>query len=97
MTKYIVFWKYKPEDLDKVIKKSLKAQAAAQKEPEKSPKYLFPPHHTGYCKGFSVVDVSDPSQITQSMVYWFPDLEQQYVPIIDNQDMLKIYQETHQT
>ena len=95
MTKYIVFWKYKPKNLAKIIEKSLKAQALAEKKPEKHAKYLFLPHHTGYCKGFSIIDVVAPEQITKSMVFWFPELEQKFVPLIDNQDLLKAYQETH--
>ena len=93
MTKYIVFWKYDPDNLEKIIEKSLNAQAEAAKAPEKYAKYLFPPHHTGYCKGFSISEVSDPSQIARSMVYWFPEMELKYVPIIDNDDMLKTYKE----
>jgi hypothetical protein len=94
MTKYIVFWKYEPNDLDKVIEKSLKAQADAEKAPDKYAQYLFPPHHTGYCKGFSIVDVSNPDQMTRTFTYYFPELELKYVPIISNVDMLKTYKET---
>jgi hypothetical protein len=50
----------------------------------------------GYCKGFHIVEVSDPSQITRSTVYWFPEMELKYVPITDNNDMLKTYQEMQQ-
>jgi hypothetical protein len=96
MTKYIVFWKYNPDALETVIKKSLNIQAEAEKEPEKYATYLFPPHHMGYCKGFHIVEVSDPSQITRSTVYWFPEMELKYVPITDNNDMLKTYQEMQQ-
>ena len=93
MTKYIVFWKYEPNDLDKVIEKSLKAQADAEKAPDKYAQYLFPPHHTGYCKGFSIVDISNPDQMTRAFTYYFPELELKYVPIISNVDMLKTYKE----
>ena len=95
MTKYIVFFKYKPEDIDAVIEKAIKSIALAEESPEKYARYLFTPHHTGYCKGFSIIEVSDPEQIKRSMVYWFPELQQQFVPIIDNQEMIKAYQETH--
>jgi len=95
MTKYIVFFKYNPEDIDAVIKKAIKSIALAEESPEKYAKYLFPPHHTGYSKGFSIIEVSDPEQIKRSMVYWFPELQQQFVPIIDNQEMIKAYKEKH--
>ena len=93
MTKYIVFWEYDPDDVDKVREKSVKAQAEREKAPEKYAKYLFPPHHMGYCKGFSIVDISDPSQMTSAYTYWFPEMELQYVPIIDNVELTKIYKE----
>ena len=67
----------------------------AEKEPDKYSKYLFPPHHTGYCKGFSVVDIADPSQMTNAVTYWFPEMKLKYVPITSNDDMLKAYRELH--
>lgn len=93
MTKYILFWEYCPEDLEKVIAKSLKSQEAVKKNPEKYATYLFPPHHLGYCKGFTIIDVTDPQQITNAHVYWFPEMKLKYVPITSNDDMLKAYRE----
>ena len=96
MTKYIIFWEYSPEDVDKVIEKSLKRQEAIAKAPENYAKYLFPPHHTGYCEGFSLVDVSDPKQITNTTTYYFPEMSLRFVPIISNEDMIKAMKEQQQ-
>ena len=93
MVKYIIFWEYCPEDVEKVIAKSLKSQEAVKKNPEKYSKTLFPPHHMGYCKGFTIVDVADPQQMTNSHTYWFPEMKLKYVPITSNEDMLTSYQE----
>lgn len=89
MTKYLVKWEYCPENTEKVIEKSLKRMEAIKQAPEKYAKYLFPPHHTGYCKGFSLVDVTDPAQITDTTTYYFPELAMQYIPIVSNEDMIK--------
>jgi hypothetical protein len=52
--KYIVFWEFCPEDVDKVIAKTVKAREIREKEPGRFGEYLFPPQLTGRCKGFSI-------------------------------------------
>jgi hypothetical protein len=99
--KYIVFWEYKPENVAKVIEKALQSQAMTEKMTERElqnwPTTIFPPHtirrEENKIKGFTIVDATDSAQIARSIVYWFPELIQQYVPINDNMELIKIYQE----
>jgi hypothetical protein len=56
--KCIVYWEFSPEDVDKVIAKTVKAQEIREKEPDRFPTYLFPPQYTGPCQGFSIVEMT---------------------------------------
>jgi hypothetical protein len=69
----------------------LKAQTDAEKVSEKYTKCLFPPHHTGYCRGFSIVDISDLDQMPRAFTYYFPELELKYISMISNVNELKTY------
>lgn len=91
--KYIVFWKYCPEDVDKIREKVVKAAELGEKEPENWGKYLFPPCHMGYCKGFSLVEITDPMQLARSRVFWFPEMSLEYVPITENTVISELYQQ----
>ena len=68
-----------------------------ESEQQQWPKTIFPSHHIGReenkIKGFTIVEATDPTQIGRSLLYWFPELIQKYVPINDTMEMLKIYQE----
>ena len=82
--KYIVFWEFSPEDMDKVVEKSVKAQEDAKKNPGKYPEYIFPPHAIGgQPKGFSLVEAT-PEQIVTGVTYWRPELKVKYMPIIES-------------
>ena len=89
--KYIVFWEFSSEDMDKVIEKSIKVQKEAEKNPEKYPEYIFPPHTIGgQPKGFSVVEAT-PEQIVTGVSYWRPELKLKYMPIIESAKFIEHY------
>lgn len=88
--KYLVKWEYCAEDLDKVVKKSLKAQEIAEKEPDRFGSYLYPPHHLGQYNGFSVVE-STPEQIINAYRYWQPEMKIKFKPISDTAKMIETY------
>jgi hypothetical protein len=89
--KYIVFWEFSPEEMDKVTEKSVKHQEEMKKNPGKYPEYLFPPHTIGgQTKGFSVVEATS-DQIVNGVMYWRPELKLKYMPIIESAKSIEQY------
>ena len=88
--KYIGFWEYDPEDVDKVIEKSLKLAEERKKSPEKFTKVLFPAHEYGYCQGFTVVEAS-PAQLDYTRMFCFPELVLEYTPISKSSELIELY------
>ena len=89
--KYIVFWEFCPEDLDKVAKKFVELPEMRKKNPGKYPEYIFPPHTIGgQPKGFSVVEAT-PEQIVTGVSYWRPELKLKYMPIIESAKFIEHY------
>jgi len=89
--KYIVFWDFHPEDMDKVIKKTVNMLQEAKKNPGKYPEYIFPPHSIGgQTKGFSVVEAT-PEQTVNGILYWHPELKLKYMPIYETAKITEQY------
>jgi len=91
--KYIEFWEFCPEDMDKVLAKSKLATEIMQKEPEKFGKVLFPSQSTGYCKGLSIIEATQ-EQIRNMTVFWFPELKMKFVPCDDASNWIEAYMKT---
>jgi hypothetical protein len=85
-----VFWEFCPEDVDKVIAKQNDIQKKRGEEPERFGKYLFPSQHTGRCKGFSIVDVTQ-EQMNNTQVFYFPEMSLKFVPINDVSKWIEEY------
>ena len=92
--KYIGFWEFCPEDMDKVTAKYLKFKEEREKNPENFTKVLFPAHSMGHCKGFTVVEASDPMQLMNSTIFWLPEMKLEYVPIYETAQMIELYQKS---
>jgi hypothetical protein len=88
--RFIIFWDFNPEDIDKVIAKNMQMGEIMEKEPDRFGKFLFPPQTTTYTEGFSLVD-STPEQIRNAEVFWFPELKMQYVPCSDVSEWIQEY------
>lgn len=68
--KYVAFWEFCPEDIDKVIEKSKQATAEREKGSEKFPKILLPAHSLGgEFKGFTVYEDATPEQLTNVVLH----------------------------
>ncbi len=72
--RYIEFWEFCPEDMDKIIAKNKLEADIRQKEPEKFGEVLFPSQVTGYFKGFSIIEATR-EQIRNIAMFWFPELK----------------------
>jgi len=89
--KYLTFWEFCPEELDKAAKKFVEYQKELEKNPEKYPTYVFPPHaFVGQTKGFSVVEAT-PEQINNYTIYWTPFLKLKYMPIVQSSEFVGQY------
>lgn len=91
--KYISYWEFCPEDMEKVFKKFGEYVKEHEANPGKYQKYLFPPHFTGQTKGFSIVE-GTPEQINNVLIYWTPLLKIKAKPIRDTATYVKQYMES---
>ena len=74
--KYIVFWEFRPEDYDKVIKNVMTVVEDGEKHPDKYPKSIFSSHSlAGETKGFEVVEAT-PQQMIDDINAWAGSLPQ---------------------
>lgn len=78
--KYLVFWEFCPEEMEKASKKFGEYMQEHEKNPGKYQEYLYPPHFIGQSNGFSIVEAS-PEQINNLIIYWTPFLKLKYKPI----------------
>jgi len=89
--KYLTFWEFCSEDMDKVIKKFVEYQKELEKNPGKYQKYIYPPHaFGGETKGFSIVEAT-PEQMAENTFYWTPLLKMTYKPIMESAKIVEQY------
>ena len=90
--KFIAFWEFKPEDMDKVIEKYKQAMAEREKGSEKFPKILFPPHSMGgEWKGFTIYEDATPEQLTNVALFFAPEEKAKFVPIFDSAKAIELF------
>ena len=91
--KYVSLWEFSPEDLDKVVEKIGRVNAERQKVPEKYLKIVFPAHtFGGEFKGLTIVEVDNPEQIENLVVQVMPELKVKYVPLLEVEKLIELYQ-----
>ena len=78
--RYIVYWEFCVEDMDKVFNKFGEYMKEHEENPGKYQEYLYPPHFIGQTKGFSIVE-GTPEQVNNVLIYWTPLLKLKYKPI----------------
>jgi len=89
--KYIVFSEYCPKDRDKVVERAKKITEKMEKNPEKYPKWLYPPHNiAGGTKTFIVVEAT-PEQLMNQRHAWMPLTTFKAVPIFDARELTERY------
>ena len=92
--KYIAFWEYKPEDIDKVIEIYSQIQKEREKDPKKFTKQLFPPHGMGgEHAGFTIVEATS-EQILNTVLLYSPEVTLRYVPIFESTKYIELHQNT---
>ena len=88
--KYLVYWKFKAEDLDKVIE--LFMEAEKRSDPENYPKALSPTYYLhNKFEGIRIVEVEREEQIINYHVYYQPYLESTFKSVSNSIDFIKAY------
>ena len=88
--KYICYFEFKPEDLDKVIplfQKMIELRGKPGYPKGISPTYAF----AGETSGFTLYEVDDPQQISNHYVHYHPLLKLKWKPIAESTDVVATY------
>jgi hypothetical protein len=89
--KYIVFWEFCPEDIDKVIKNVKTVAEDREKHPDKYPKSIFPSHEMGgKTKGFEIIEAT-PQQLIADINSWLGLVTLKFVPILKSSKVIEDY------
>jgi len=80
--KFIGFFEYKAEDIDKVIEKFKLLTAEREKGITKFAKVILGPlNFTGETKGFTVFETDDPDTLMNTALFYIPVLNYKFIPI----------------
>lgn len=89
---FIGFYWYSPENAATYIEKFRQLNEERKKGTEKSPKIVFGPYHfAGQRKGFAVYETDDPDKFMTLAMFFAPELDFKFVPLIDNVKTAELY------
>jgi len=95
--KYVMFWEFCPENLDKVIVKLMRQNKLAEEHPEDYPRIVFPTHSMGGSfKGLAIVEVEDEKQLSNMVIAYMPEMTMKFVPLIDGRKFIELYKKSKQ-
>jgi muconolactone delta-isomerase len=90
--KFIGFWEYNLQDVDKVLEKFKKMTAEREKGTEKYPKLIFGPYHMGgESKGFTLFETDDMDQLTNTTIHYMPEMKWRFVGIQESSKTAELY------
>lgn len=82
--KYIAFFDTKPENLKAAVKKQAELPEFGVKSISESYTIL------GKTKGFQILEVEDEKELEKMVLYYFPELEFEILPIIEVAEVIKL-------
>jgi hypothetical protein len=89
--KYLMYWEFNPEDMDKVIKKTVEYRQLSEKNPEKYPENLYPPHSLGgQTKGIAILEGTE-EQCAKLIMYYLPEEKVKLVPLFATEPLIEEY------
>jgi len=89
--KYLMYWEFNPEDMDKVIKKAVEYRQLSEKNPEKYPENLYPPHSLGgQTKGIAILEGTE-EQCAKLIMYYLPEEKIKLVPLFATEPLIEEY------
>ena len=91
--KFIAFYEWKPEDMDKVLEKKEQLRAIREKAPERFPKVVFGPFTMGgEAKSFVVYETDNPDQLWNVAFHYVPFVKFKFVLIQESARNEELYQ-----
>jgi len=90
--KYVGYYEAKPEIFDKIVEKFQKAAKIREKEPDKFPKMILPPHtFIGQWTGFLIYDDPTPEQLTNVTLHYRPELKFKFMPVVESTKVMETF------
>ena len=88
--KYMMFWEFCPEDLDKIV--PLFEKMGKLRGTKGYPKAIIPVYtFTGQTSGFSIYEVDDPQEMTNLYFHYHPLLKMKWKPIEEATNTVATY------
>lgn len=92
---FLGFWWYSSENAQSYVKKFKQLTEERKKGTEKSPKLVYGPYHfAGQRKGFVVYETDSAEELMTIAMFYSPELEFKFVPLIDNAKTMELYDKT---
>ena len=90
--KYICFYEFEPENMDKVIASFQKMQELRAQGSTEYPKALSPTYsYQGETKGFALFEVDTPQQITNHYIHYHPWQKFTWRPLTESSEFVAAY------
>lgn len=95
--KFVAFFEYSREDVDKLTPKFQKWQGALRKNPDKHIKPIFPPHflstvtEKGHSNGIAIFESDNEEKIIEYIMNYFPEMRLRIVPLLDAAKTTELY------
>jgi hypothetical protein len=90
--KFIGFWEYNLEDVDKVLEKFMTMTKEREKGSEKFPKMIYGPYFIGgESKGFTIFETDNPDQLTNTTIHYMPEMRWRFAPIHEASRTAELY------
>jgi L-lactate utilization protein LutB len=95
--KFIAFFEYSSEDIDKLTPKFQKWSEELKKNPEKHIKYIFPPHYLsavneqGNDNGIAIFEADDEEKLIDYINNYWPEMKMRIVPLLNAGKNLEMY------
>jgi len=90
--KFIAFWEFCPEEIDKVIEKNRQVVAEREKHPDKYPKVIFGPFGMGENKGFTCLETEEQEKLSLWQLAYWPHMMIKFVPIYESTKIIEQWQ-----
>ncbi|NHJ38540.1 MAG: hypothetical protein FK731_00805 [Asgard group archaeon] len=89
--KFIMFWDYDPKDLVVVLEKMKKLVELQKENPQKYPEIICGPFlYSGESSGLTICLATNDEQIVNLHLYYQPELELNFMPVVEIDTALKI-------
>jgi hypothetical protein len=84
--KFVGFWEFNFEDLDKIMKKSQQSNSQRDERLNRYPQIILGPFLLGgEAKGLTVYEVEDPKQLMNVSLHYAPEIRFRFVPIFETE------------